>query len=144
MNETPLESNQTQLTSQHRLSFDKHNKTLSFKYQKRGGKGKNAPLIDEYAYGNEKHFGSYKVLMQRLNEEEFREGLTAEEISDIDKLILALGKACDHIDKVANEMYEYIKEKIVIDLGESTSGRGRKKVKGIEVYDEESNEVDAD
>lgn len=139
MVETPLESNQVQLTSQHRISFDRYNKTLSFKYQKRGGKGKNAPLVDEYAYGNEKHFGNFKVLMQRLLEEEFREGLTSEDISNVGKFIAALDKACAHVDEVANEMYEYIKDKIVINLGESTKGRGRKKS-----TEEETEEVDAD
>ncbi|WGT37759.1 hypothetical protein QH639_18235 [Lysinibacillus sp. 1 U-2021] len=144
MIEPPLESNQVQLTLQHRISFDRYNKTLSFKYQKRGGKGKNAPLIEEYAYGNEKHFGNFKTLTHRLLDEEFREGLTAEDISNVDKFITALDKACDHIDKVANEMYEYIIDKIVIDLGESTSGRGRKKIKGIEIYEDEVNDGDAD
>lgn len=144
MIEPPLESNQVQLTSQHRISFDRYNKTLSFKYQKRGGKGKNAPLINEYSYGNEKHFGNFKVLMQRLLEEEFREGLTAEDISNVDKFIAALDKTCDHIDKVANEMYAHINDKVIIDLGESTSGRGRKKVKGIEVYEDEVNDGDPD
>ena len=127
MIEPPLESNQVQLTSQHRISFDRYNKTLSFKYQKRGGKGKNAPLINEYSYGNEKHFGNFKTLAHRLLDEEFREGLTTEDISSVDKFIAALDKASDHIDKVSNEMYEHIKDKVVIDLGESTSGRGRKR-----------------
>lgn len=140
MSETPLEKNEVQLTSQHRISFDRYNKTLSFKYQKRGGKGKNAPLVDEYAYGNEKHFGNFKVLMQRLLEEEFREGLTSKDISNVDKFIAALDKACTHVDEVANEMYEYIKDKIVINLGESTKGRGRKKsTEDVE----ETEEVDA-
>lgn len=141
MVETLLESNQVQLTSQHRISFDRYNKTLSFKYQKRGGKGKNAPLVDEYAYGNEKHFGNFKILMQRLLEEEFREGLTVEDISNVDKFIAALDKACTHVDEVANEMYEYIKDRIVIDLGESTKGRGRKK--SAEGEEDKTDEVDA-
>ncbi|MGE7840639.1 hypothetical protein ACQKNX_07600 [Lysinibacillus sp. NPDC093712] len=145
MVETPLEKNQVQLTSKHRLSFDRYNKTLSFKYQKRGGKGKNAPLIDEYAYGNELHYSSWKALMNRLLDEEFREGLTTKDISDIDKLILALKESCNHIVKVSNEMNEYIKEKIVIDLGESTSGRGRKKVvRGIEISEDEVKDGDGD
>lgn len=136
LNEPLLEKNQVQLTSQHRLTFDRYNKTLSFKYQKRGGKGKTAPLIDEYDYGNESHYSSWKVLMNRLLEEEFRESLTANEISDIDKLIVAIQDACDHIDKVSTELTEYVSEKITIDLGESSSGRGRKKViKGIEIYE---------
>lgn len=138
LNEPLLEKNQVQLTSKHRLTFDKYNKTLSFKYQKRGGKGINAPLIDEYAYGSEAHFGSWKVLMNRLLDEEFREGLTSNEISDIDKLIHAIEKACVHIDKVSDEITQYISEKVVIDLGEANTGRGRKKiVKGIEVHENE-------
>ena len=142
MAETPLESNQIQLTSKHRLSIDKYNKTLSFRYQKRGGKGKNAPLIDEYGYNNEKHFGHFKILLQRLAETEFTEDLTDKEIKDIEALIIAIEAACDHIDKVANEMYEYINDKIVINLGESTKGRGRKKA--TEDTEEKDDEIVGD
>ncbi|MDC6267242.1 hypothetical protein [Lysinibacillus fusiformis] len=140
MIESPLEKNEVQLTSKHRLSIDKYNKTLSFKYQKRGGKGKNAPLVDEYGYNNEKHFGNFKILLQRLAETEFTEDLTDKEIKDIDALIIALKDACKHIDKVANEMYEYINDKITIDLGDTTKGRGRKK----STEEEQTDEVDAD
>lgn len=136
MNQTPLEPNQIQLTSKHRLKVDKYNYTLSFIYQKREGRGKSADFIDEYGYGDEKHFGHPLPLVNRLLDSEFREVLSDEEIKNIDQLIEAITNSYEHINKVAEDLKNHINEHITIDLGESTRGKKRT-VKGMEISEDD-------
>lgn len=129
MNQPPLENHEIQLTSIHRLSFDKLNLTLTRQYQKRGGKGKNAPLIDEYDYNNPSYYGHPKVLIDRLFDKEFMEGMSAEDIASLHEFKEIMESAIAHVDKVKEEIYAHITEHISIELDEEKK-KVVKKVKG--------------
>lgn len=133
MAETPLEANEIQLTSMHRLHFDKQNITLTRKYQKRGGKGKDAPLIDEYAYKEPSYYGHPKVLISRLFDKEFMEGMSDSDIANIKEFKAIVEHALEHVDKIKEEVFEHITSHITIDLGETAKKATTKKIKGVEV-----------
>lgn len=133
MNETPLEANEIQLTSMHRLHFDKQNITLTRKYQKRGGKGKDAPLIDEYAYKEPSYYGNPKVLINRLFDKEFMEGMSDSDIANLKEFKEIVEHAIEHVEKIKKEVFEHIDKHITIDLGETAKKPTTKKVKGVEV-----------
>ncbi len=147
MVEPPLEKNEVQITSQHRISVDKLNFALMNKYEKKMSRGKNAEGSGEFAYNktNASYFGNLNTLGKRLIEKEFLENLSEQDLSQVEDLKEAINKALIHIDKVAKEVSEHLTEHITVDLGESIKGRGRKKIKGIEiVYDEDSDDGDTD
>lgn len=129
MKQPPLENHEIQLTSIHRLAFDKLNLTLTRQYQKRGGKGKNAPLIDEYDYNNPSYYGHPKVLIDRLFDKEFMEGMSAEDIASLHEFKEIMENAIAHVDKVKEEIYAHITEHISIELDEEKK-KVVKKVKG--------------
>lgn len=147
MVEPPLEKNEVQITSQHRISVDKLNFALMNKYEKKMSRGKNAEGSGEFAYNktNASYFGNLNTLGKRLIEKEFLENLSEQDLSQVEDLKEAINKALVHIDKVAKEVSEHLTEHITVDLGESTKGRGRKKVKGVEIVDDEDiDDGDAD
>lgn len=147
MVEPPLEKNEVQITSQHRIAVDKLNFALMNKYEKKMSRGKNAEGSGEFAYNktNASYFGNLNILGKRLIEKEFLENLSEQDLSQVEDLKEAIKKALVHIDKVAKEVSEYLTEHITVDLGESTKGRGRKKVKGVEIVDDEDlDDGDAD
>lgn len=133
MNETPLEKNEIQLTSQHRLSFDKLNLTLTKRYQKREGRGVNAEFIDEYAYKEPSYYGSPKSLVNRLFDKEFMEGLSDKDIEDLHDFKAIVDHAIAHIDQVKQEIFEHITSHITIDLGETSKKTTTKTIKGHKV-----------
>lgn len=133
MTETPLEANEIQLTSEHRLSFTPLNITLTKRYQKRGGKGRDAPLIDEYAYKEPSYYGNPKVLINRLFDKEFMEGLSDSDIANLKEFKEIAEHAIEHVEKIKKEVFEHIDKHITIDLGETAKKPTTKKVKGVEV-----------
>jgi len=133
MKQPELLENEIQLTDSTRLHFDKQNLTLTKRYQKRGGKGKGAPLIDEYAYGGQSYFGNIEVLGKRLVDKEFMEGMSAEEIKQAENLKEIIDYAIEHINKVKEEVISHLKENITIDLGDKPKKPTTKKIKGMEV-----------
>lgn len=148
LNEAPLEKNEVQITSQHRIAIDKLNFALMQRYEKKLTKGKNAEGSGEFGYNKQSasYFSNPETLGKRLIEKEFMENLSEQDLSKVNDLIEALNEAVIHIKKIGKEVGEHLKEHIKVDLGESTTGRGRKKfVKGIEISeDEEVIEGDAD
>lgn len=147
MVEPPLEKNEVQITSQHRIAVDKLNFALMNKYEKKISRGKNAEGSGEFAYNkqNASYFGNLKALGKRLIEKEFLENLSEQDLSQVEDLKEAINKALVHIDKVAKEVSEHLTENVIVDLGESMKGRGRKKVKGVEIVDDENiDDGDAD
>jgi len=139
MLEPPLEKNEVQITSQHRIAVDKLNFALMNKYEKKMSRGKNAEGSGEFAFNktNASYFGNLNTLGKRLIEKEFLENLSEQDLSQVEDLKEAINKALVHIDKVAKEVSEHLTEHITVDLGESAKGRGRKKVKGVEIVDDE-------
>ena len=135
-NEPELGQHEVQVTSLHRLHFDKQNITLTRQYQKRAGKGKGSPFIDEYGYNEPTYYSNPKALFNRLLDKEFMEGLSDKEIADLHEFKAIVDHAIAHIDKVKEEIFEYTKDKFVIDLGEKKK-LAPKRVKGVEVYEEE-------
>lgn len=137
--ETLLEKNELQITSFHRLSFDKMNVALLRRYEKKVSRGKNAEGSGEFGYDKQRasYFGNLTSLSNRLIEKEFLENLSEQDLSKVEDLKEAIDKALVHIDKVAKEVTEHLNSHITIDLGESAKGRGRKKVKGVEIVDDE-------
>lgn len=133
MAEKPLEEHEVQLTTEHRLHFDKQNITLTKRYQKRGGRGANAPFIDEYDYGNPSFYGNPKVLVSRLFDKEFMEGLSDKDIASLQEFKEIVEHAIEHIDQVKKEVFEHITSHITIDLGETAKKATTKKVKGVTV-----------
>lgn len=144
MKETPLAENEIQLTAHHRVGFDKLNKTLSFKYQKRDGRGRNAELIDEWGYGNERYFSSFKILVKRILENDFDElsisKLSDGELKDLKQVLEKLEEIDNHIEKLAEEIGSKMDEKIIINIEQKTKKKA--KVNGMEIEDDE--EIDGD
>jgi len=132
MKQPPLEDNQIQLTSKHRLQFEKMNIILSHIYQKRDGKGKNAPLLDEYDYNNPSYFGHPKVLVSRFVDAEFMVGLSDSEIAELRSFKEIIEHAVEHINKVKEEIYEHLTEHITIELDEEKK-KVIKTVKGVKI-----------
>lgn len=131
MNEVPLEEGQVQLTNTTRIEVDKMNIKLLKQYQKREGRGKNAPLIDLYDYGNPTYYGNLEALGNRLVDKEFMEGLTdAVEIHQVESIKAMIDYAIEHINNVKQEVKDHIKENIVIDLGIQEKKKTTKKIKG--------------
>lgn len=119
MKEIPLQHNEVQLTSQHRMRVDKLNVTLTKLYQKRDGRGKNAKLIDEYAYDSPTYYSGPKQLLNRLVDKEFMVGMSSEDVAEVESVKEMLEHAIAHIDKVKEEIFEHVAEKIVIYSGEA-------------------------
>lgn len=144
MIEPPLEKNEVQITSQHRIVVDKYNYSIIKKYEKKAARGKNAEGSGEFGYNkqNASHFSNLKTLGKRLIEKEFKENMSEQDLSKVEDIIEAIEKALEHIDKVAKEVSEHLTKHITVDLGESTKGRGRKKSTGD--IEENTDEVDAD
>ncbi|MEK4122069.1 hypothetical protein [Lysinibacillus sp. FSL K6-0102] len=144
MVESPLEKNEVQITSQHRIAVDKLNFALMNRYEKKISRGKNTEGSGEFAYNkqNASYFGNLKALGKRLIEKEFLENLSEQDLNQVEDLTEAINKAIVHIDKVAKEVSDHLTEHITVDLGESTKGRGRKK--STEDGEESIDEVDAD
>lgn len=147
MIEPPLEKNEVQITSQHRIAVDKLNFAILKKYEKKISRGKNSEGSGEFGYNKQaaNYYSNLNTLGKRLIEKEFLENLSDQDLSKVKDLIEAIEKAVIHIDKVGKEVSEHLIKHITVDLGESTKGRGSKKVKGIEISDdEEVNDGDAD
>ena len=144
MVEPPLEKNEVQITSQHRIAVDKYNYSISKKYEKKVSRGKNAEGSGQFGYNKQSasHYSNLTTLGKRLIEKEFLEDLSDQDFSKVKDLIEAIEKAVMHIDKVGKEVSEHLIKHITVDLGESTKGRGRKKLIGD--AEEEADEVDAD
>ena len=60
------EKNTVQLTEDYRITSDQRNIILQKRYQKREGKGRNSPLINEYDYKDVGYFGNLKSLLNGL------------------------------------------------------------------------------
>lgn len=137
MNETPLEKNELQLTEKYRVGFDKMNIILSKRYQKREGKGRNAPFINEYAYDktSASYYGNLKSFANRLVEKEFMEELSETDMSNINNLIEVIDKVTEKMDEFKEEIFNHINEHITIDLGE-TKRQSKKIVKGMEISED--------
>lgn len=129
----PLEENEIQLTSQHRVHFDKMNLTLTKEYQKRGGRGKNAELIDEYDYGSPTYYGNLDTLIDRLFDKEFMIGMSQPDIAKLEEFKAIAENAIQHVNTIKEEIKQHINEHITIDLGETSKKATTKKVKGVEV-----------
>lgn len=119
MKEIPLQHNEVQLTSQHRMRVDKLNVTLTKLYQKRDGRGKNAQLIDEYAYDSPTYYSGPKQLLSRLLDKEFMAGMSSEDVAEVETVKEMLEHAIAHIDKVKEEIFEHVNDKIIIYSGEA-------------------------
>ena len=147
MIEPPLEKNEVQITSQHRIAVDKHNFSIIKKYEKKVSRGKNAEGSGQFGYNKQRasYYSNLNTLGKRLIEKEFLEDLSEQDLSKVEDLIEAINKALVHIDNVGKEVSEHLIKHITVDLGESAKGRGRKKVKGVEIVDdEEIEDGDAD
>ena len=132
MKQPELKSHEIQLTSKHRLHFDKMNLTLTRIYQKREGKGKNAPFIDEFDYNSPSFYGNLTVLLDRLVDKEFMEGMSDEEIADIHEYKEIVEHAKEYIDQVKKEIKEHVNEYITVALDEEKKV-SVKKVKGVKI-----------
>lgn len=143
MIEPPLEKNEIQITSQHRITIDKLNFAIIKKYEKKVSRGKNSEGSGEFGYNKQaaSYYSNLNTLGKRLIEKEFLENLSEQDLSKVEDLKEAIDKAIVHIDKVAKEVSEHLNKHITVNLGESTKGRGRKKSTG---ENEENDEVDAD
>jgi len=139
MIEPPLEKNEVQITSQHRIAVDKYNFSIIKKYEKKVSRGKNAEGSGQFGYNKQSasHYSNLTTLGKRLIEKEFLEDLSDQDFSKVKDLTEAIEKAVLHIEKVGKEVSEHLIKHITVDLGESTKSRGRKKVKGVEIADDE-------
>lgn len=147
MIEPPLEKNEVQITSQHRIAVDKYNFSIIKKYEKKVSRGKNAEGSGEFGYNKQgaSHYSNLVALGKRLIEKEFLEDLSDQDLSKVKDLTEAIEKAVLHIEKVGKEVSDHLIKHITVDLGESTKSRGRKKVKGVEIVDDEKiDDGDAD
>lgn len=135
MNETPLQENEIQLTSEYRVTGDKMNIILTERYQKQDGKGRGKGLLDEYTYGRPKYYGTLNSLVDSLIKNEVIDSLG--KIKELQEII-------PHIEKIRDEIKEYINEHVTI-VQESTKSKNSRKVKGVEVSeDDEVDDGDAD
>lgn len=133
MNETPLQENEIQLTSEYRVTGDKMNIILTERYQKQDGKGRGQAMLDEYTYGKPKYYGTLNALVDSLIKNEVNDSLG--KIKELQEII-----PC--IEAIRDEIKEYINGHLTIKQ-ESTKSKNSRKVKGIEISDNEE-QVDGD
>lgn len=133
MNETPLQENEIQLTSEYRVTGDKMNITLTERYQKQDGKGRGKGLLDEYTYGRPKYYGTLNALVDSLIKNEVIDSLG--KIKELQEII-------PRIEKIRDEIKEYINEHVTI-VQESTKSKNSRKVKGV-IIDDDLDEGDDD
>lgn len=135
MVETPLQENEIQLTEEYRISTDKMNIILTERYQKQSGKGRGAELLDEYTYGRPKYYSTLNSLVDSMIKNEVNDSLG--KIKELQDLI-------PRIEAIRDEIKEYINEHVTI-VQESTKSKTARKVKGIDISeDEEVNDGDVD
>jgi hypothetical protein len=89
------------------ISFDKKNAILNERYEKREGKGRNAPLSGEYGYREV----SYHNTLEEVGNKLVKMDVMAYEGSELEE-------AVNKIAKLRDEIVETLKEKIVINRGE--------------------------
>ena len=129
MVETPLEKNSIQLTDELRLSFDPRNIILQEKFEKKTGRGAGAIGTGEYDYKDVSYYGTLKALGNALIHKEVIKSLS--EVKGLEDVI-------EYVEKAKEELVNHLQTHITIDLGDYSSGRGKKKiVKGIEVSEED-------
>lgn len=134
MNETPLQENEIQLTSEYRITGDKMNIILAERYQKQDGKGRGKGLLDEYTYGRPKYYGTLSALVDSLIKNEVIDSLG--KIEELQELI-------PRIEAIRDEIKEYINEHVTI-IQESTKSKNGRKVKGVEISEDDELVGDAD
>ncbi len=99
------EKNTVQLTEDYRITSDQRNIILQKRYQKREGKGRNAPLINEYDYKDVGYFGNLKSLLNGLVNYEVPLSVTM------------TGKIEDahlRIEKLRDEIAQHVLDKVTV------------------------------
>jgi len=118
LTQPPLEFNQFQLTSKHRVKFDKLAVTITTASKKKDS--------DELVYGNAKHYGSIESLLNRLKSIEFMSEISEPEKAKTSDILEAITSALQRVEDTLNEVKEHVKEHIDIDLGDSKKVTSKK------------------
>ena len=113
-----LQAQETYLTlnEKYRITSDgSRNLILQEKYQKREGKGKNAPLSNEFDFRDCVYFGAGLVaLIKRLNEREFLEVFN--EVERAQDIVEALQEMKQLLAEREQRIYEHVKEHVTLEL----------------------------
>lgn len=99
------EKNAVQLTEDYRITSDQRNIILQKRYQKRDGKGRNAPLINEFDYKDVGYFGNLKSLLN---------GLVNYEIPISATMSGKIEDAHMRIEKLRDEIVQHVLDKVTI------------------------------
>lgn len=91
------------LTEKYAIDFDKRNYILQEKYEKRDGKGRNAPLSGEFAYRDLTYHGKFEALVDSLTEWEIK----AQEPNSFEELVAT-------VQRLKDEMTALLKDKVVV------------------------------
>lgn len=106
MVEPPVEEkNVVQLTEDYRITSDQRNIILQKRYQKREGKGRNAPLINEYDYKDVGYFGNLKSLLN---------GLVNYEVPLSVTMTGQIEEAHLRIEKLRDEIVQHVLDKVIL------------------------------
>lgn len=89
------------------IDFDKLNINLYEKYEKREGKGKNAPLSGEVGWREISHHGSWDSIVEKL------EKLT---LSSNNDSLKSMKEAVEEIKQLKAEIADLLNQNIVIDF----------------------------
>ncbi|MFJ3388885.1 hypothetical protein [Lysinibacillus sp. NPDC086135] len=99
------EKSVVQLTEDYRITSDQRNIILQKRYQKREGKGRNAPLINEYDYKDVGYFGNLKSLLN---------GLVNYEVPLSATITGKIEDAHLRIEKLRDDIMQYVSDKVTI------------------------------
>lgn len=110
------------INEDYRITTDSsRNIILQKKYQQRNGKGKNAPLIDSYAFKDISYHGSsISSLARTLNNAELLESFDSIKVDS--NVIEALEDMKKWLDEREQRIYTYFNEKIELQLA-NTKGK---------------------
>lgn len=96
-----------QISEKYAIDFDKLNVILVEKYEKRDGKGKNAPLSGEFAYREIGYHGSFKSLVNQVVEY----GIRDDTLSELNEIVERIDNLKAEIEKLLNSTIDIEEEK---------------------------------
>lgn len=100
------------------MTAEKHNYALQARYQRQEGKGKGAPLSNEYGYKTCGYFGSPEQMFRNILRQEMRDywqvQINESELKNAEEFERIFKGIDEHLNKLAKELADNFNEKVTI------------------------------
>lgn len=112
--EPPLEKGQVQLSENFRMTADKYNYVLLVRGRKQEGRGKGAPLSNEYIYKSCGYFSSPSKMFERILEQEMRDHVSELDLKNVEDFKVIADELNKRVVNLAKEINDNFIEKVTI------------------------------